>query len=52
MESWDSKIPFSNFSELGDSQLMYGKLRLYLMELCACNMDKFVVTSLSVLQNN
>ena len=41
MESWDSKIPFSNFFELGDSQPMYGKLRLYILQLCACKMDNF-----------
>ena len=41
MESWDYKIPFSNFSELGNSHPMYGKLRLYLLQLCACTMDNF-----------
>ena len=39
MQSWDSKIPFPDFFELSDSQQMYGKLWLYLLQSCACKVD-------------
>ena len=41
MESWDFKIPFLNIFELSDSQQMYRKLRLYLLQSCACKLDNF-----------
>ena len=42
MESWDSKIQFLNFFELRDSQQMYGKLQLYILQSCACKVDNFL----------
>ena len=41
MEYWDSKITFLNFFELSDSQQMYDKFQLYLLQSCAYKVDKF-----------
>ena len=41
MEYWYSKIPFLNFFELSNYKWMYGKLRLYLLQSCACKVDNF-----------
>ena len=41
MEYWDSKITFFNFFELSDSQQMYDKFQLYLLQSCAYKVDKF-----------
>ena len=53
MESLDSKIPFSDFFGLSDSQRMYGKLCLYIFQSCGCKVDNFGVSVLiSFLKNS
>ena len=41
MEYWDSKIPFSNLFELRNSQWMYDKLWLCILQSCARKVDNF-----------